>query len=150
LRDIFRFIWTTASLSAAVVSLAGCPGSLSNPDDFGDGGVEIKDAETILADNCTVGCHNPTQMQADLDLLSPNVASRVVDKDAIGIGCTDRKLVVAGDPDSSYLIDKVLNVPGICGGQMPVVGSISGEEIETLRQWIVDLGDSFGGTPDGG
>ena len=59
-------------------------------------------------------------------------------------------LAAQGDPDSSYLIDKVLNVPGICGGQMPVVGSISGEEIETLRQWIVDLGDSFGGTPDGG
>ncbi len=150
MRDIYRFISTTVGLCAAVVSLTACPGSLANWDAYGDGGVVTKDAETILADNCTVGCHNATQKQADLDLLSPDVASRVVDKNATGIGCTNRILVVAGDPDSSYLIDKVLNVPGICGGQMPVVGSLSGDEIETLRQWIVDLGDSFGGTLDGG
>lgn len=130
--------------------LGGCPGTLSNPDDFGDGGIEVKDAESIFVDNCTVGCHNDTQMQADLDLLSPGVAERVVDKDVTGIGCTDRKVVVAGDPDSSYLVNKVENVPGICGGQMPVVGSLHADEIDVIRQWIVDLGDSFGGMADGG
>ncbi|MGB5682849.1 MAG: hypothetical protein WBM47_13445, partial [Polyangiales bacterium] len=122
---MYRLVSTTAGLCAAAAVLTACQGSLSNPDEFGDGGVEIKDAETILAENCTTGCHNPTQMQAELDLLSPNVASRVVDKNAVGAGCRDRKLVVAGDPDSSYLMDKLLSVPGICGGQMPVVGGLS-------------------------
>lgn len=150
--DIHRFMWTTAGLSAAVVLLTACPGSLANRDLYGDGGVQIKDAETILAESCgTTGCHDDSaQAQEGLDLLSPNVESRVVDVNAAGVGCTSRLLVVAGDPDTSYLMDKVLNTPGICGTQMPVVGFLEPAEIEVLRQWIIDLGDSSGGTPDGG
>lgn len=132
--------------------LTACQGSLSNRDAFGDGGVELKDAETILAESCgTTGCHDDTlQAQAGLDLVSPNVESRVVDVNATGIGCTGRIFVVAGDPDSSYLIDKVINTPGICGLQMPVVGSLPADEVDVLRQWIVDLGSSSGAMLDGG
>jgi hypothetical protein len=152
LGDIYRFISTTGGLCAAVVLLTACPGNLSNWDAFGDGGVVTRDAETILAESCgTTGCHdNTSQAQAGLDLLSPDVESRVVDVNATGIGCTSRIIVIAGDPDSSYLMDKVFNTPGICGLQMPVVGTLPADEIEVLQQWIVDLGDSSGGTPDGG
>ena len=45
-----------------------------------------------------------------------------------------------GDLNNSYLLKKLLDVPGICGSPMPIVGSLTGEEIEVLRQWIVDLG----------
>lgn len=150
--DIFRFISTPVAVCAAGMLLTACPGSLANRDAFGDGGVELRDAETILAESCgTTGCHDDTsQAQAGLDLVSPNVESRVVDMNATGIGCTSRIVVVAGDPDSSYLMDKVLNTPGICGLQMPVVGNLPAEEIEVLRQWIVDLGDSSGAMLDGG
>ena len=78
-------------------------------------------------------------IQRECDQISPT-----------GIGCTDRTLVVAGDPGSSYLMDKVLGVPGICDNQMPPPGPLPADEIEVIRQWIVDLGDSFGGMPDGG
>jgi hypothetical protein len=146
-----RFIKVAVGL-CSIALLSACPGSLSNRDAFGDGGVIMKDAETILAESCgTTGCHDDTsQAQAGLDLLSPNVEDRVVDVNAIGIGCTSRILVVAGDPDSSYLMNKVLNVPGICGLQMPVVGSLPADEVEVLREWIVDLGASTGSVLDGG
>jgi hypothetical protein len=146
-----RLVLVALGLSAAL-AVGGCPGSLDNPEDFGDGGVEVKDAETILAQSCgTTGCHDDSsQAQAGLDLLSPGVENRVVDVNPIGIGCTSRVLVVAGDPDSSYLIDKVLNTPGICGLQMPVVGTLPPSDIEVLREWIVDLGGSSVGTLDGG
>ena len=149
---MYRLVSTRAGLCAAAVLLTACQGSLSNPDEFGDGGVAIKDADTILAESCgTTGCHDATsQAQEGLDLLSPNVESRVVDVNAAGEGCTDQILVVAGDPDSSYLMNKILNTPGICGTQMPVVGILPANEIEVLRQWIVDLGSSSGGTTDGG
>ena len=74
----------------------------------------------------------------------------MVDVNAVGVGCTSRILVVAGDPDSSYLMDKVLNIPGICGLQMPVVGSLAASDVEVLRQWIVDLGAASASTLDGG
>lgn len=144
-----------ASFTFGVGSLlvfAGCVGSLSNPEDFIDAGTEPKSAETVLAESCgTTGCHDASpQAQAGLDLISPNVESRVVDVNAIGIGCTSDVLVVAGDPDSSYLLDKVLNSIGICGFPMPVVGELSAADTEVLRQWIIDLGSSGSGTQDGG
>ncbi len=132
--------------------LAGCPAGLSNPEDFVDGGSTEKDAETILAESCgTTNCHDASpQAQAGLDLVSPNVESRVVEVNAVGAGCENAILVVAGDPDGSYLMDKILVTPGICGPQMPLEGSLSANEIEILQQWIIDLGGSGGGTPDGG
>lgn len=147
-----RFVLALLGLFPVIV-LGGCPGNLSDGGAFGgDGGVVTKDAETVLAESCgTTGCHDDTaQAQAGLDLISPNVEDRVVDVNAVGIGCSSRILVVAGDPDSSYLIDKVLNTPGICGLQMPVVGSLPPEDIEVLRDWIVDLGAFSEETLDGG
>lgn len=146
-----RWIFRGLGLFCGFV-LSACPGSLSNPDAFEDGGVVPQDPETILAESCgTTGCHDASpQAQAGLDLVSPDVASRVVDVNAIGIGCGDEILVVAGDPDSSYMLDKILNLPGICGLPMPVVGSLTPAEIETIRQWIIDLGSPDGGATDGG
>ena len=136
----------------SVLLIAGCPGSLSNPEDFIDGGSTEKDAKTILADSCgTMGCHDASpQAQAGLDLISPDVESRVVDVNAVGLGCDSGMLVVAGDPDGSYLLDKALDLPTICGLQMPLVGSLLPDEIQILRQWITDLDGSAGGAPDGG
>ena len=144
-----RFILTMLGLCAALV-LTGCAGNLSDPAAFADGGVELKDAETILAESCgTTGCHDDSpQAQQGLDLLSPGVENRVVDVNAVATGCTDRILVIAGDPDNSYLISK-LGAVEICGTQMPLLQSLPQDEIDTLRQWVIDLGDSSG-TPDGG
>jgi hypothetical protein len=135
-----------------LVPIVGCAGDLSNPSAFLDGGTPQKQAEDVFAESCgTTGCHDASpQAQAGLDLISPNVESRVVDVNAIGLGCATEILVVAGDPDSSYLLEKVLNTPGICGLQMPVVGSLSASDTEVLRQWIIDLGGSDAGALDGG
>ena len=150
-RVMKRFALLTLGVWSALV-LAGCAASLSNPEDFIDGG-SAGSAEMILADSCGIsGCHDSSpQAQAGLDLISPGVAGRVVDVNAVGLGCETDILVVAGDPDASYLLDKVLNMPGICGLEMPTVGVLSADEVETLRQWIIDLGGGAdGGTPDGG
>ena len=141
-----------ASAALMVVLVVGCPGSLSNPEDFMDGGLVEKDAETILAESCgTIGCHDASPLPAEgLDLISPDVENRVVGINAVGQGCESNILVVAGDPDSSYLLDKVLDLPTICGLKMPLVGDLPPDEIEILRQWIIDLGDSSAGALDGG
>jgi len=126
----------------SVVVFAGCAGDLSNPDDFADGGTAPQSAEMILAESCGIGgCHDDSlEPEAGLNLLSPDVAGRVVDQRAQTMGCTDRILVVAGDPDSSYLIDKVINAPAICGVKMPVLDDLTNDEIGILEDWIIDLG----------
>jgi hypothetical protein len=132
-------VWT-------VVVVGGCAGDLSDPGAFTgeQPPVETKDAETILAESCgTTGCHDDSsQAQAGLDLVSPGVAQRVVGIGAIAIGCTDQTLVVAGDPENSYLLDKILNEVTICGLQMPIIGALDQEEVDVIRDWIVDLGGS--------
>lgn len=45
--------------------------------------------------------------------------------------------VVPGDPDSSYLLDKVEGRPGIVGSRMPLNGPyLSSGQILILRRWI--------------
>ena len=150
---MFRFVMASLGLCSAIL-IGGCPGDLSNRDAFGDGGVGVKDAETILVESCGIAnCHDDVVMASGLDLLSPNVEDRLVDVNAVGIGCTSQILAVAGDPDSSYLIAKVENTAGICGLPMPVAGvrpPLSQEEIDVLRDWITDLGSSAVETMDGG
>lgn len=136
-------------LSAALV--AGCPGTLSNPDAFVDAGVVPKEAQEVFEESCaTAGCHDDVTSAANLDLLSPNVESRVVGVSSAEPACQSRVLVVAGDPEGSYLLDKVLGTIGICNSRMPLLGVLSDSDTDVLRQWIIDLGDSGAGSPDGG
>jgi hypothetical protein len=137
----------------SIVLLGGCPGALSNPDDFVDGGTgpEPRSAQDVFDDSCaTVGCHDDVTLAGELDLLSPGVESRVVDVASKAIGCETDILVVAGDPDNSYMMDKINGAFGICGSQMPLLDTLPPDDVEIIRQWIIDLGDSGSGTPDGG
>lgn len=124
------------------VVLTGCAASLSNPEDFIDGGTAPKSAEMILADSCGIGgCHDDITTAQGLDLVTPPVEDSVVDQPATAAGCESRTLVVAGDPNNSYLLDKIEAAFGICGDPMPQLGSLSENEMEILRQWIIGLGD---------
>jgi hypothetical protein len=135
-----RFVSIWIGLWAVALS-GGCAGELNDPGAFtGENPPDTKSAETILAESCgTTGCHDDSsQAQGGLDLLSPGVRSRLVGVNSTATGCTDRVLVVDGDPNNSYLLDKVLNVPGICGLQMPIVGMLDQDEIDVLQAWILD------------
>jgi hypothetical protein len=49
------------------------------------------------------------------------------------------KRVEAGDPDSSYIIRKLQNSPGITGEQMPLGGPyLPQSTIDVIRQWITN------------
>lgn len=133
-----------------ILLLTGCPGSLSDPGAFGDAGTAPQDAQAVFDGNCVVGCHDEANALGDLVLSSPDVESRLVDQPSKAVGCETEILVVAGDPDGSYLMDKIDSAIGICGSQMPLLDILPAEDVELLRQWIIDLGDSGSGTPDGG
>ncbi|MGB5267768.1 MAG: hypothetical protein WBN30_14330 [Polyangiales bacterium] len=130
---------------------AGCVGSLADPDAFIDGGTITKDAQTVFDESCaTAGCHDDLTTAANLNLKSAGVESRVLNVNATGIGCEARILVVAGDPSGSYLFDKILGTIGICGSRMPLLSILPESDVEVIREWIIDLGGSGQGMPDGG
>ena len=73
---------------AACLWLAGCAGSLENPDRFGDGGsaagfvcpsLGVPAKSQVILLKCVSGCHSASVVASGLDLESPNAGSRLVD-----------------------------------------------------------------------
>ena len=135
--------------------LAGCPGSLDDPDRFRDGGATVDAAcfdppVDLFPQRCgTSGCHNASMPAQGLDLVSADVASRLV-----GVMSTECAGVLAdpNDARASMLVRKLGGDPP-CGARMPLVGDKLGdEEIDCVVAWIATLparGSGGGGTVTG-
>jgi hypothetical protein len=48
-------------------------------------------------------------------------------------------LVVAGDPEGSFLYQKITQPRPTCGDPMPSDGLLTAEQIACVRTWIVDV-----------
>jgi hypothetical protein len=95
--------------------------------------------QTIFAPLCATGvCHSAARPALFLDLESPGVVERL--SGAASNGCLQKTLVVPGDPEASYLIEKVvLDLPG-CGIKMPQgLPPLTDAELACLRSWIAAL-----------
>lgn len=142
------------SLVVSLVSLAGCAGSLSDPQRFyaavdagrgTDAGALPPNCDaptTVFAPSCLV-CHAPPNPLGALDLSGANVAQRLVNVKSAA--CSGQVLVVAGQPDASYLLQKLVEAQPACGAQMPQRGALSSTAVECVTNWISNLA-----IPDGG
>ena len=75
---------------------------------------------------------------APLDLTSGVAYDNLVDQAAVAMGVT-ATLVVPGDADNSFLVMKVEGTQasvGDAGDVMPPVGSLSGADQATIRNWV--------------
>ena len=137
----------------AALVFAGCPGELDNPEAFTDGGLSGGcDAEQLLETSCgSSACHDSSGPAADLDLVSPNLAQRLVGVPAscssgmteTGCECGDRELVTA-DPnevDNSYLLEKLTSSTPACDDPMPLLAAepLPASDVECIRQWALEL-----------
>lgn len=96
------------------------------------------DVQPIFSRSCAItGCHTSRRPSAGLLLDSGSSHGSLVGVRSSAAMCSDRVRVVAGDPEASYLLDKLMGDPSICGVQMPRRGeSIPASEIELIRGWI--------------
>ncbi len=135
----------------------GGGGGAGGGDDTGagpDGGTAACSATnaptTVLAARCTnAACHDADAPAAGLDLASAGVAQRLM---GVTSTCANHVLVVAGNPTSSYLMDKISGAPA-CGTAMPPTGlALDTEELGCVQGWITSLAGtgSGGGTGGGG
>lgn len=143
-----------------VAAVAGCPGSLDNKADFlaagmtsssasGSTGTGMMDAcgdvpVDILAAKCGgTGCHGVKAPQNDLDLESPDVATRVV---GVPAKLCSGILAKPSDPANSVIYTKTLET-NTCGARMPLARpALSQKEIDCIKTWI---GNQGGGTSTG-
>jgi hypothetical protein len=136
---------TSASVSASASSAASASASSAASTSAssaagGGGGLSFAaDVQPIFTASCTsVGCHGNTAAKG-LDLSSGKAHHELVAVKALECGGAGRQLVEAGQPDQSYLIDKLkgMNLCGL-GQRMPAGGkpALPAEQIETITAWI--------------
>ncbi|MET0595610.1 MAG: hypothetical protein ABW133_23135 [Polyangiaceae bacterium] len=126
-------------------ALTGCPGTLADKEAYeaaldggkgsnGEGGGCGDVVARIFVPNCGgTACHGANAPQQDLDLVSPGVASRVMN--VAGTGCAVT-LADRMNPEASLIYQKLLPNPP-CGGQMPLARpSLSRDDIACVLGWI--------------
>jgi hypothetical protein len=137
---------SVVSAFACTLFLVGCAGDGPAPgvgvttSTVGGGGSSLTlIQETIFTPTCALlGCHDALIQSDGLNLSNVSVSY----SDLVGqlSNCVGRIRVVAGNPDASYLMDKLgdgLQAP--CGEVMPLgMASLSSDDLQLIRDWIAD------------
>ena len=103
----------------------------------GGGGVTFAQIQTdIFNPSCALsGCHSGSSSPEGLDLDAGASYDNIVNVPATQDSNKDR--IEPGDPDASYLINKVRGDAGISGARMPPSGGgLSGAKIGMLEKWV--------------
>lgn len=132
-------------LLVSALYLAGCPGSLQDPDRFGPvggsdgGGGGACDVEQLLSDTCTgIGCHGAMDPAEGVDLMTAGVADRLVDTMSTSIACTGRIEIDSADPANSLLLEKITMATPTCGAGMPFLRPmLTADEIACVEAWVM-------------
>lgn len=133
----------------AGAALYGCAGNGNGLDSngnpvtpgSGDSGVLTADFQSIqdnvftpICSKCHIGASAPQNLQLDA---AHSYAALV------SVPSSEQPAVLRiapGDPDSSYLVRKISNTPGISGVQMPANGPpyLPQATIDVIRQWVTN------------
>ena len=106
------------------------------------GGATLADIQaTVFTPSCaTVGCHSgpaANSLPAGMDLSSTGASFNSL----VGISSLQQPAllrVASGDPDNSYLIQKLEGTAAV-GVRMPAIGGpLSQDLVDNIRQWIAD------------
>ncbi len=140
-------LWGVALLGVTALLLPGCPGELEDPERF----TAVCDPPSqLFIKTCgSSACHDARDPEAGLDLVSPGVASRLIDRpascadtnpeDPEACVCVGRLLVDSAYPAQSYLLEKVSHDAPECDERMPVAGKLREGEMECVRRWIEQI-----------
>ncbi|HEY5808335.1 MAG TPA: hypothetical protein VIT67_10230, partial [Povalibacter sp.] len=130
--------------AAVSVALVGCAGNGDGLDESGrpvDGAPQPLTAtfesiqENVFTPLCT-GCHSGAQ--APLGLRLDEAASYAMLVNAPSVEVPALRRVQPGNPDSSYLIQKIEGSAAV-GARMPLNGpALPQATIDVMRQWITD------------
>ena len=133
-------------LCAAAVLVSGCDEKLSDltgptPDltpNFASVQSQVFNATDLAGRQACITCHSDQGRNPSAGL---NLREGVSFANIVGIGSRAKAgaiLVVPGDPDSSYIVQKLEGAPGIVGERMPRTGGpyLTSGQMLVLRTWI--------------
>lgn len=95
--------------------------------------------KNIFIDNNCIGCHQSSS--GGLTLTGVNDGNNLINVHP-SCGDTNDPLIAPGDPDGSYLYQKLTQSLVACGFQMPSYGTLlSQADIDTIYNWITSLAE---------
>lgn len=96
---------------------------------------KLSEIETeVFAKSCAFStCHKGASPAGGLALDGPAYENLV---GVAATGAPGKKRVVPGDPDNSYIVEKMTKAKPQSGEQMPPTAPLSDEKIEMIRAWI--------------
>jgi hypothetical protein len=123
-------------LAAVVTGSVGCGSARTIGVGAAGGGVTLAgDVQPIFTANCAfAGCHGGAAPQFGMDLTEGRAAASTVNVDSAEV--PELKRILPGDSANSYLYQKITQDPPLVGDPMPVGGSLTAAQKETIRQWI--------------
>ncbi len=132
----------------ACLFVGGCPGTLEDPDRFRECTPESVETDLFRKTCGNSLCHDNQNPEADLDLLSAGVASRLVGVPSTDANCSSTKLLIdPQNPAQSFLIEKITQSKPTCGARMPLSSKLTDAQIECVKQWVTNV---TGGGGSGG
>ncbi len=149
-----RYVPLVASALAVITSLAGCAGNgdglnskgipIGAPSGGGGGGgstgpftADFQSIQDNVFTPICSPCHSGANAPKGLMLDAAHSYNLLVGVASTEVPSLQR--VEAGDPDSSYIIDKLQGSAGIVGSQMPLGETpLSQATIDVIRQWITN------------
>ena len=153
-RKLERAALGAIAVGAIALLASGCPGTLADKLAFieNDAGSCGDVPTTLFQPTCAAsGCHSAVNPAGQLDLESPDVASRLVDKPANGL-CSGT-LADPLNPTKSVLYLKLTSAPP-CGSRMPLGATpLADSEMACVKSWIAEQmipGTGGGGGAGGG
>ncbi|MFT4626257.1 MAG: hypothetical protein ACI8PZ_004934 [Myxococcota bacterium] len=129
----------TRALLLVPLVLAGCDDHLFRPE-----GQELTPdgcgVEEVYAASCaTSGCHGAATAASGLDLETDMLLATL---DVDSPTYPGNVFIVPGDPDASFLLQKLEGThPAGTGSTMPLGSALSDDAIATVREWIADGAD---------
>jgi len=146
----FKLVAGVAVVAALLGTLAGCPGSLKDPAEFESdsssgtsptesGGGACEDVPTVFFPQ-TCGqalCHSAKAPQEMLDLVSPGVATRLVNVAATEMPGSGLLLINSANPPESVIVTKLQASTLPYGALMPFGGAaLSSDQVACVAAWV--------------
>ena len=133
---------THFGLIAAALVLYSCPGTLDNPEDFGDGGICRKSIDVpkdLFIPTCgNAICHDADMPAGELDLATEaGLIAELVGHPASG--CAERLRIDPDAPEKSLLLEKLSEDRPECGERMPLGDKLPLDTIACVRDWIIEV-----------
>lgn len=127
-----RWLW----LAALAACLGGCSDQGDPTDGEPDGAISYAgDIQPIFSASCASNdCHGGPEPALGLSLVAGSSYANIVDQPSLQR--PDLRLVLPGEPDSSYLYLKLVGTAGIDGARMPFGGTLPQASIDRIGDWI--------------